>query len=137
MFLSALLLGRLWCGWGCPAGAFQDFCFGINDRPARGRRFDWVKWGMWIPWIGLVAAMVVSAGGYGTVNLLHLTDSGISVDRPEGYSILYTVLGVFLILSITAGRRAGCHYICWMAPFTIIGRKMANLLRWPAPPQGG
>ena len=132
MFLSALFVGRLWCAWACPAGAFQDYCFGINDRPARGGKLDWVKWGIWLPWMGLIVAMAVSAGGYRTVNLLHLTDSGISVDRPEGYLVLYAVLGVFLILSIAAGRRAGCHYICWMAPFMIIGRKIANLFRWPA-----
>jgi len=31
-----------------------------------------------------------------------------------------------------AGRRAFCHYGCWMAPFMIIGRKIRNLARWPA-----
>jgi ferredoxin-type protein NapH len=30
------------------------------------------------------------------------------------------------------GRRAGCHTICWMAPFMIIGRAIRNLLKWPA-----
>ena len=25
MFLSALVVGRLWCGWACPAGALQEF----------------------------------------------------------------------------------------------------------------
>jgi len=42
------------------------------------------------------------------------------------------VIGVFLILSLIAGRRAGCHYICWMAPFMILGRKLRNLFGWPA-----
>ena len=31
-----------------------------------------------------------------------------------------------------AGRRAGCHTICWMAPFMIIGRKLRNLVAWPS-----
>ncbi|MFN2167834.1 MAG: 4Fe-4S binding protein, partial [Anaerolineae bacterium] len=30
------------------------------------------------------------------------------------------------------GRRAGCHTICWMAPFMIIGRWIRNLAKWPA-----
>jgi ferredoxin-type protein NapH len=30
------------------------------------------------------------------------------------------------------GRRAGCHYICWMASFLILGFKIRNLFRWPS-----
>ena len=26
MFISSLLLGRLWCGWACPAGALGEIC---------------------------------------------------------------------------------------------------------------
>jgi len=133
MFLSALFVGRLWCGWACPGAGLQEICFAVNDKPARGGKADWIKWIMiWIPWIMVIAAMAVSAGGYRKVNVLHLTDSGISVDRPEGYFIYYIVLDLFMILSLAAGRRAGCHYICWMAPFMIIGRKIRNLYRWPA-----
>jgi ferredoxin-type protein NapH len=132
MFLSALFVGRLWCGWGCPAGGLQEICLAINDRPARGGRFNWIKWAIWIPWLSIIAMLAIRAGGYRAVNVFHLTDSGISVDRPEGYVIYYTVVGLLVVLSLTAGRRAGCHYICWMAPFMILGRKLRNLFRWPS-----
>ena len=132
MFISALFLGRLWCGWACPAAGLQEACFAINNKPARGGKLDWIKWAIWIPWIGIIAMMAISAGGYQDVNFFHLTDSGISVDRPTGYVTYYAVVGTFLILSLSAGRRAGCHYICWMAPFMIIGRRIRNLLSWPA-----
>ena len=42
-FTSALFLGRLWCGWVCPAGGLQEACFPINDRPARGGKWNWSK----------------------------------------------------------------------------------------------
>ena len=35
-------------------------------------------------------------------------------------------------MALLVGRRAGCHTICWMAPFMILGRKLRNLLPWPA-----
>ena len=54
------------------------------------------------------------------------------MDRPEAYFIYYTVVAIFVILAWTAGRRAGCHYICWMAPFMILGRKIRNVFKWPA-----
>jgi ferredoxin-type protein NapH len=132
LFLSSLLLGRLWCAWLCPAAGIQEACFPINAKSARGGKFDWIKWGIWIPWVSIIAVAAISGGGYHTVNFFHLTDSGISVDQPSGYIVYYVVVGTFLILSLTAGRRGGCHYICWMAPFMIIGRTARNLVKWPA-----
>ncbi len=132
LFLSSLLLGRLWCGWACPGAGLQEACFAVNNRPARGGRLDWIKWGIWLPWLSLIAIAAASAGGYHAVNFLYLTDSGISVDRPQGYIIYYAVVGLVLVLSLTAGRRAFCHYGCWMAPFMIVGRKIRNLVKWPA-----
>jgi hypothetical protein len=35
-------------------------------------------------------------------------------------------------LALVFGRRAGCHSICWMAPFIILGRKLRNLVGWPS-----
>lgn len=35
LFLSALLLGRVWCGWLCPAGGLDEVWRGGKDRPAR------------------------------------------------------------------------------------------------------
>jgi ferredoxin len=37
-----------------------------------------------------------------------------------------------VVLSLAAGRRAFCHYVCWMAPFMIIARWLRNRVRWPA-----
>lgn len=129
---GSLFVGRLWCGWAFPAGGLQSACVAINDRPARGGKLDWIKWIIWVPWITLIAVVAISAGGYRAVDLFHLTDSGISVDRPQGYVIYYAVIGIVLVLSLTAGRRAFCHYGCWMAPFMIIGRKIRNLVGWPS-----
>jgi len=138
LFLSALFVGRLWCGWLCPAAGLQEACTAVNDRPAPGGRWNWIKWFIWVPWITLIAAMAIMAGGYRTVNFFHLTESGISIDaspdRPivAAFAIYYIVIGLFLVLPLVAGRRAACHYVCWMAPFMIIGRKVRNLFHWPA-----
>jgi Pyruvate/2-oxoacid:ferredoxin oxidoreductase delta subunit len=67
--------------------------------------------------------------GYGQWNFV----AG-DADRPAfiAYIIYYAVIGLFLTLSLTLGRIAGCHAIYWMAPFMIIGRKIRNLLKYPA-----
>jgi len=132
MFVSALFVGRLWCAWLCPAAGLQEACFLANDKPARGGKLNWIKWAIWVPWLGLIAYAAASAGGYTSVNFLHLTETGISVDEPLKYITYYMVVGSIFLLSLTAGKRAFCHYGCWMAPFMILGRKVRNALNTPA-----
>jgi ferredoxin-type protein NapH len=132
MFLSALFFGRLWCGWACPAGALQEFAEPVNRKRTPGGKFNWIKWAIWVPWILLIAVTVVQTGGYHTVNPFYQLEGGVTVVQPYWYMIYYIVVAVFLALALIFGRRAGCHTICWMAPFMIIGRWIRNLVRWPA-----
>ena len=138
MFLSALVIGRLWCGWACPAGALQEFSAPVNSKPGPGGKANWIKWAIWIPWIGGIAALAIAAGGYRTVDPLYQLDGGATLaipadaGAPPWYMIYYIIVGLFFVLAVIFGRRAGCHTICWMAPFMIIGRKLRNLVRWPA-----
>lgn len=138
MFISALLVGRLWCGWLCPAGAIQELSFPINNRAVNGRKIDWIKWMIWGVWIGVIVWMLVMAGGYHQIDLGLDTQGGISVagtpDRPIfiAYIIYYFVLALLLAPAMIVGRRAACHSICWMAPFMVLGRKLRNTLAWPS-----
>jgi ferredoxin-type protein NapH len=132
MFLSSLFVGRLWCGWVCPAGGLQEAAFPVNSGRFKVGRRDWIKWFIWTPWIAAIAAAVISAGGYRRIDFFHLTESGVSVTEPMQYANYLLVVGLFVILAVLMGRRAGCHTVCWMAPFMIIGRKIRNLAPWPS-----
>jgi ferredoxin-type protein NapH len=138
MFLSALVVGRFWCGWLCPAGAIQEMTFPINNQAIQPKKIDWLKWVIWAVWIGVIVWMVSLAGGYHSVNLGLDTQGGISVagspDRPIfiAYIIYYGVLALMIIPGLIWGRRMACHSICWMAPFMIAGRKLRNTLAWPS-----
>ena len=138
MFLASLFLGRLWCGWVCPGAGMAEIVEPVNNRAVNGKKVDWIKWLIWIPWISLIVALVVNAGGYHSVDLLMHTQNGISVagspERPIiiAYVFYYLVVGLFIGLAAFVGRRAGCHTICWMAPFMIIGRWIRNRFGWPS-----
>ena len=86
MFLSALFLGRAWCGWVCPAAGLQEIVEPVNRKPVNGKKIDWIKWMIWIPWITLIVFLAVRSGGYSAVDFTHMTENGISVagshDRP-------------------------------------------------------
>ena len=138
MFVSSLFLGRAWCGWVCPGSGMQEMVEPVNNAPVNAKKIDWIKWLIWIPWVSLIVLMAVRAGGYHSVNLLLHTQNGISVagtpDRPIliAYIIYYMVIGLFIGLAVLVGRRAGCHAICWMAPFMMIGRWIRNRFAWPS-----
>lgn len=132
LFLSSLILGRAFCGWVCPGGAAQEVCLLVNDRRVRRRRLDWIKYVIWVPWVATIAFFLIRAGGAPKMQPLYKMDTIVSVDSAPQYIIYYFVLGTIMILAVAVGRRAMCHSICWMAPFMILGRKLRNLVRWPA-----
>ena len=131
MFVASLFVGRLWCGWACPAGALQELAAPANNRPV-SRRLDWIKWAIWLPWLAGIVFFAVRAGGYRTVDPFYQLAGGVTLAQDFWAYIYYIVVGVFLLLALLAGRRAGCHTLCWMAPFMILGRKLRNLGNWPA-----
>lgn len=132
MFLASLFVGRLWCGWACPAGALQEVCTSVNNGPFKTGRRDWIKWLIWTPWIALIAVMALRAGGYQRVDFFYETQAGLSVTDWPSYVVYFVVTGLFVALAWLAGRRGGCHTVCWMAPFMILGRTIRNAVRWPA-----
>lgn len=132
LFVSSLVFGRAFCGWLCPGGAFGELCFRITDRPVNRTRLDPVKYVIWAVWLAAILFAFIRAGGILTVDPLHLTDSGVSVDRPMKFIMYYIVIGLFFTFSVLAGRRATCHAFCWMAPFMVLGRKLSNAFRLPA-----
>ncbi len=138
MFVFSLFLGRLWCGWICPAAGLQEMMESVNTKSINHRQVDWIKWAIWVPWISLIAWLAVRAGGYRVINFFLDTQNGISVagdaERPilYAYIIYFGVIALIFGLSALLGRRGFCHSVCWMAPFMIIGRWLRNRLAWPA-----
>jgi len=132
LFLSSLLLGRLFCSWICPAGAVQDICAQVQPKPVKGRTAHIVRWIIWMAWLATIAMLSLRAGGYQVVDPLYMTDHGISVSEIGNYVTYYGVIALFLIVALIGGKRAACHTICWMAPFMIVGRALGNRFQWPA-----
>jgi ferredoxin-type protein NapH len=131
MFLSSLFLGRAYCGWVCSPGGFQEVCFKLNNRAARGGRWNVTKYFIWVPWLAVVALTAIRAGGYRHVDPFYATWHGVSMHDVPSVVIGLGVALVIFVLALTTGRRGFCHYGCWMAPFMILGRKLANGLRLP------
>jgi polyferredoxin len=89
-------------------------------------------------WIVLIAVLAIGAGGYRAVNPLYQLETGVTMalpldgGGPPWFMIYYIIIALFLGLALIFGRRAGCHTVCWMAPFMILGRWLRNRVRWPS-----
>lgn len=133
LFLSSLIFGRAFCGWICPAGGLQEILFAVNNREGPGGKANWIKYIIWLPWVSAVLGVGFGvAGGFHSINPLYMTESGISTDEPMKYITYYMVVLIFFALALLFGKRAGCHTICWMAPFMVIGTWIQQRLHLPA-----
>lgn len=131
MFLLSLFLGRLFCGWVCPMGGLNDILIGVNGKRLTSKGAKRIKFGIEIVWLATIISGFITAGGLLSVNMLHLTETGISVNEPVRYIIYYGVILLFFLISLFAGRRASCHTICWMAPIMMTGKLISYTLKLP------
>lgn len=130
LLIGAVFFGRLFCSTLCPAGTLGDVLGQVNDKSVKNGKYNLIKWFIWVPWFSiLVTGWIVN--GIQRIQPLHLTDQVISVDGPMKYIIYFTVVGIFFIINLAVGKRAMCHYGCWMAPFMIIGIQIRRWFRLP------
>jgi len=130
LFVSSLVFGRAYCGWVCAPGGLQEACANIVSKPT-GRRQNMVKYIVWVPWLAAIVLGFVSAGGIKEVDMLFLTDGGISVTSIYNYVIYFFVVLLIVVLSLTLGKRSFCHSLCWMAPFLVLGSLLTEKLHTP------
>ena len=133
LFLTSLVFGRAYCGWLCPFSGYMECLAYANDKRTNSRLGHIIKWTIWVIWIGVIVYAAMSAGGYAQIDVLYNTDNIISVDEPSRYYFLYfPVLGLAILFSLTLGKRAWCHYVCWAGNFAAIGTKIKNTFKWPS-----
>ncbi len=131
LFLMSIPFGRLFCSYFCPAGGLQEYAFTVNERlPKQGWR-NHMKFAIWGIWLIVVILCYFHRGEIITIDFFFETENGISVSSIQSYMIYYGIICLILIPSILFGKRAFCHYLCWMAPFMILGIKLRRILHLP------
>lgn len=131
MFVFSMFFGRAWCGYLCPAGGLQECLFACNPNPAKQGKRDWIKYIIWVIWIIAVIVTFLLGKNQVTINPFYMTDHGISVAGIHNYVVYYGVILLLVLPALIHGRRASCHYVCWMAPFMVIGSTIGRLLHLP------
>ena len=131
MFIGSLFFSRIFCAFLCPAGCLQECASLINDRRSKQGKRDFIKYIIWIIWISCIVAIFIRGKGPVKAEPFFMTDHGISIAEIRSYVIYYGILLIILLPPILAGKRAFCHYLCWMAPFMVLGSKLGRMLHLP------
>ena len=131
MFISSMFLGRVWCGYLCPAGGLMECCAQINEKPAKQGWRDKIKYVIWTTWMLAVVITFILGKNDVTIDFFYMTDHGISIADIYNYVIYYGVILLLMVPTLIHGRRGACHYICWMAPFMVIGSTIGRFLHLP------
>ena len=114
-----------------PLAGIQEASFLARDKKV-SNKYNWIRYIIWVPWVAIIIYMAITAGGFKRVQFTYQTTFGFSISDVYGLFMYLIVVITTIILSFAVGRRALCHYVCWMSPFMIGGRKLRYLLKWPS-----
>ncbi len=125
LLLFSIVGSRLFCGWLCPGGAVQDYVSGANNRSWNSKGKNLSKYIIWVVWLSFIVFLWIHNRPL-KGDFLYLVN--IDMQYIIIYAIVMTVIYLFTLLT---GKRGMCHSLCWMAPFMVIGEKLADLLHIP------
>ena len=129
LFLGSLVLGRAFCAWFCPGTVIQELAYLVVKRPAKGGWRDRIKYVICGLWSASPVVAAVHAGGLRRFDPLFGTGAG---SGPPRAVLQFGAFLLILPLAALFGRWASCHYLCWIAPFMVIGTRIKDAIGWPS-----
>jgi ferredoxin-type protein NapH len=130
-FILSLFVARLWCGWLCPMGAWQEICSPVVKGTVQAGWRNSVKYVVTVLWLALLAYLFFGAGGIRTINPFYATDNGLSITSLAPLIVVAVIFAIIFLVAYFGGRRGFCHIFCPIAALMIAGRKIGNLARLP------
>ena len=132
LFFLSLVVARLWCGWLCPMGAWQEICSPVMKHTVQDGWRNSVKYLVTALWLALLPFLFFTAGGIRAVDAFYTTDNGLSITSLPVLIVVAVIFAIIFMVAYLAGRRGFCHVLCPIAALMITGRKIRNLVGWPA-----
>lgn len=132
LFILSLFVARLWCGWLCPMGAWQEICSPVIKHTVKEGWRNYLKYGVTVLWLAAIAFSFYRAGGIRSVDPFYGTVNGISITSLDILMIVGIIFAFIFLIAFITGRRGTCHVFCPIATLMIAGRKIRNLVSWPA-----
>jgi ferredoxin-type protein NapH len=126
ILLMSLFFGRAYCSWFCPGCGIQEILSLFIKRKSKNSKALYIKYFIFAIWIGAIVTGYI-INGFRKVDITYgMTD--VTIER----KIILTTGAILIIVPLTAifGQFASCKYICWQAPFMIIGTKIRDYFKF-------
>ena len=129
-FVSLFFLGRVWCSYACPFGAFQDVLAAVFPlRQTNNKVFKIVRHVLGIVWLAALLYPIVFIGFTKTDLFFFPSEPGAGPD--ERLMTYMMIAGMFATLTYVIGKRALCKYACPSAMLIWIGMQIKKVLPMP------
>ena len=122
IFFTSLFFGRAFCSWFCPGCGIQEIISAAVRKKSRNSKANYLKYIIFTIWLGTIVTGYLITG-------IHTVDLTFGMtDLTLVRKIILTAGALLIILPVTFafGRFASCKYVCWMAPFLILGTKIRD-----------
>jgi ferredoxin-type protein NapH len=122
ILLLSLFFGRAYCSWFCPGCGIQEIMSSFVKRKSKNSNALYIKYFVFALWIGFIITGYIIHGFQKIDATYGMSD--VSFMR----KIILTLGAIVITVPLTAlfGQYASCKYICWQAPFMIIGTKIRD-----------
>jgi ferredoxin-type protein NapH len=122
IILLSLFFGRAYCSWFCPGCGIQEIISLFVNKKSKNTKALFIKYFIFAIWIGFIITGYILHG----FQKIDLTYGMLDVTFER--KIMLTLGAIVLTVPLTAlfGQYASCKYICWQAPFMIIGTKIRD-----------
>lgn len=125
--LLSIFFGRAYCAWFCPGCGVQEILNFMVKKKSKNSKATIIKYFIFTIWISAIIAGYLIHGFHQVDLKFGMTD--ITLQR----KIIMTAGAVLIIIPLTLifGQFASCKYICWQAPFMILGTKLRRAINLP------
>ena len=126
ILLLSLFFGRAYCAWFCPGCGVQEIMTLLIKRKSKNSKALYIKYFIFTIWMGTIVTGYL-INGFSKVDITYgMTD--VTLER----KIILTIGAIIIIVPLTAifGQFASCKYICWQAPFMIIGTRIRDYFQF-------
>lgn len=122
IILLSLFFGRAYCSWFCPGCGVQEIMSLFVKKKSKNTKAIYIKYFLFTVWFGAIVTGYILTG-FQKIDVVYGM-SDINIQR----KIIMTLGAIFIIVPLTGvfGQFASCKYICWQAPFMIIGTKIRD-----------
>ena len=97
-FIFSIFFGRIFCGWICPGGAYQEaFCTHMNNKQVN-RKVDKIKFFIWVPWILTLIFTTIFVGGIRRFEFLYDTYFTRPIQIWGYYLIVYSIVSLIIFI---------------------------------------